>query len=193
MAARALAFLLAAGCGASTPSPAVDPAPPPAPAVAAGDAPSAVDPDLEACVPASVRDDGGSVELTARADDGDEELVLLEYVPHGDATPMSVVSFRPVLLRVQGDTCESLLPERTDSFDLRVYARPPVLRELLRESAAWHAERVGGTAAYSELLAEGYGGTLAECADRSELGFCVDPDRAEALRAIGVTVVLPGR
>ena len=149
---------------------------------------------LQGCVPEWARANGATAEVTARADGPDGEFVLLESVRSGRDPIDAAVSFRPVLLRLRNGACESLLPDRTDDVDLRAYASVDVVRELLRESAAWNADRAGGAGAYADLLAEGYGGALVECAERGgEAGFCVDPDRAEALRAIGVSVVRPDR
>lgn len=160
----------------------------------ASSGPAPIAGDLSRCVPAWADASGSTAELTARADVPGGELVLIESIRAGQDPADAAVSFRPVLLQLRDGACESLLPERTDNFDLRAHASASVVGELLRESAAWHADRAGGTAAYAQLLREGYGGALVECAERSgEAGFCVDPDRAEALRAVGVPVARPDR
>lgn len=181
--------VLAWGCAApGVPTPGRPEALPPA-ARPASDAE-----DLAACIPASVRALDADIDVTARADDGDGEVVLLEWHTR-DVSPFRIAAdFHPILLRLAGGACESLLPEQSDAFSLGEFVSEPVLQELLLENTEWKARRVGGVAAYQGFLEEAYGGALVACPARSdELGVCVDADSARALRAVGVAVAEPAR
>ncbi len=200
--APVLSALVLVGCATPEAPAQAPPAPPPqdapAPSAPAASPPATpaggLSPDLEACVPASVRELDADLAVTARADEAGTEVVLLEWHMPGQPTSRRAADFHPVLLRVDGDSCESLLPENTDSFSLAAEVSEPVLRELMRENSAWKAEQVGGTETYADILRGTYSDPLTACrADGLSDGGCLDDARARALREIGISVVDPAR
>ncbi|MEM6288697.1 MAG: hypothetical protein AAF845_16285, partial [Bacteroidota bacterium] len=146
--------------------------------------------DLDTCLPASLRGLDATFDETARVERAGVAFVLLEAVSRTASRVEIANSFRPVLLRVEADACESLLPEQTDAFDIGNHVSEADEAALYLQNTEWKAGRVGGLDAYVAFLLPDGAETLVECADDDDLGFCVMPPRAEALRTLGVTVSL---
>lgn len=155
------------------------------------DEPLPVSYDLDACMPASLRSLDAAFDETARVEEGGATYALVEWVPTNASRVEIANSFHPVLLRIKGEGCESLLAESTDSFDIGQHVSDAALRSLYLQNTEWKAERVGGLEDYVAFLQPDGEDTLVECGEDDDLGACVDGPRAEALRTLCVEVQPP--
>ncbi len=133
------------------------------------------------------------VEVTARTEDAGSDLVLLEWFGRGAEPIRLATDFHPVVLRIDGEMCRSVLPEQTDAFDFRAHMSDASVAALMRQNSEWKASKVGGVEAYAEILRGVYSDPLVLClASGPTSETCLDPARGQALRSLGIAVSDPG-
>ena len=145
---------------------------------------AALSPVLRSCLPPSVLRSAVSIAEVARTRDGGSDYVLLDW----SETPANSVDLNTLLLRVRGESCESLLPAGTD------LAVPDVVSDPIADALAdgridTQIQRAGGIDAYAEQLRAQNGGRLTECSGPVETWrSCLAPSFADRLRARGISV-----
>ena len=148
------------------------------------------DPGLRACIPQTDIGVGVDFYETARASDGADEYVRLQWAE--TLTPNSAFDYHPVLLRLRGGRCEVLLPPMVDYAmveDVLDLVPASVLDEVKDEELVWSIAVAGGADAYDALWRQ-LGGTFVECAGEPD-GECDEPSDAPRLRRAGLDVRPP--
>lgn len=179
----------------SAPRPARADAPPELPLVSESALqPDALSPDVRACLPEP--DLGFDVDFyeVARARDGADQYVYLEWF---DAlTADAAFDSHPALLRFRGSACDVLVQPgfEAEEINRRALVPPAVADELDVETLAWKVAVAGGPEAYVARIREIYaqiGQHQRECTPGHVDRSCAPSAYAAQLRGLGIEVLPP--